>query len=176
MTIKQSGFNHERDIVNGKEEWLTPPAIIKALGKFDLDPCSPVPEMRPWNTAKKHYSIYDNGLMQPWSGRVWCNPPYGNQTEKWLERCCQHKNATALIFARTETKQFFQFIWGKATSICFIKGRISFFHVNGKKGGTSGSPSVLVTWDDKNANLLWDAVQHNQINGFFVDLRGGNTP
>lgn len=59
----------------GKDEWLTPPEIIKALGQFDLDPCAPV--VRPWDTAERHYSIKDNGLMLPWSGRVWCNPPYG---------------------------------------------------------------------------------------------------
>ena len=26
----------------GKDEWLTPLEIIRALGEFDLDPCSPV--------------------------------------------------------------------------------------------------------------------------------------
>jgi len=25
-----------------KDEWLTPPYIIKALGEFDLDPCAPI--------------------------------------------------------------------------------------------------------------------------------------
>jgi hypothetical protein len=39
----------------GKDEWLTPPEIIKSLGEFDLDPCSPI--NRPWDTAKNHYTI-----------------------------------------------------------------------------------------------------------------------
>lgn len=30
-----------------KDEWLTPPGIIKSLGEFDLDPCAPV--KRPWD-------------------------------------------------------------------------------------------------------------------------------
>ena len=42
------------------DEWLTPPEIIKALGPFDLDPCSPI--NRPWDTARKHYTIENNGL------------------------------------------------------------------------------------------------------------------
>ncbi|NCW30719.1 MAG: adenine methyltransferase, partial [Alphaproteobacteria bacterium] len=29
--------------------WLTPPAVIKALGEFDLDPCASLD--RPWDTA-----------------------------------------------------------------------------------------------------------------------------
>lgn len=33
---------------DGKDEWLTPPAIIKALGEFDLDPCAPVGWQTPW--------------------------------------------------------------------------------------------------------------------------------
>lgn len=53
-----------------KDEWLTPPEIIKALGPFDLDPCAPV--NRPWETAAKHYTVLDNGLTKPWHGRVWC--------------------------------------------------------------------------------------------------------
>ena len=170
----KSGFN-AHDKTEGKEEWLTPPEIIRALGDFDLDPCAPTPETRPWETAKAHYCIHDNGLIKPWHGRVWCNPPYGPKTGEWMGRCSAHKNVTALIFARTETRQFFDYIWGKATAVCFLKGRLSFYHVNGTKGGTAGAPSMLVTWDDNNANALWDAVQHGRLSGCFVDLRGGNT-
>ena len=89
----------------GKDEWLTPPWILQKLGKFDLDPCAP--KLRPWDTARHHYTIYDNGLLKQWEGRVWCNPPYGNQTEKWLSKCAGWGNAIVLIFARTETKMFF---------------------------------------------------------------------
>lgn len=34
---------HERNFKTGTNEWLTPLPIIKALGPFDLDPCSPGP-------------------------------------------------------------------------------------------------------------------------------------
>ena len=60
-----------------KDEWLTPPHILSALGKFDLDPCASV--ARPWGTAAVHYTREDNGLTKPWLGRVWCNPPYGRE-------------------------------------------------------------------------------------------------
>lgn len=46
----------------GKDEWLTPPEIVCALGQFTLDPCSPV--SRPWPTAKHHYSKKDDGLSK----------------------------------------------------------------------------------------------------------------
>ena len=91
--------------------WLTPPRIIESLGKFDLDPCSPLD--RPWDTAKKHYTIEDDGLMQPWKGRVWMNPPYGPPMPKWLEKLANHPGGgVALTFARTETNAFHEFVWG----------------------------------------------------------------
>lgn len=49
-------------------EWLTPPWLLDVLGPFDLDPCSPI--RRPWPTADMHYTAEDDGLSQPWHGRV----------------------------------------------------------------------------------------------------------
>jgi hypothetical protein len=150
---------------SGKDEWLTPPEIIKAVGPFDLDPCSPI--KRPWDTAITHYNELDNGLMLPWVGRVWCNPPYGKETGYWLEKCAMHDNAIVLIFARTETNSFFNYIWNKATAVLFIKGRLNFYHVNGKKGGTAGSPSVLVAYGEDNAIRLSNC----SIKGHYIKLR-----
>jgi hypothetical protein len=31
------------------------------------------------------YSVLVNGLRQPWSGRVWCNPPY-SEIEPWVRK------------------------------------------------------------------------------------------
>ena len=67
------------------------------------------------------YNVIDNGLNQRWQGRVWCNPPYGRETFKWLEKLANHKNGIALIFARTETRGFHEQIWEKANSIFFLK-------------------------------------------------------
>lgn len=136
-----------------KDEWLTPPHVIEALGAFDIDPCSPID--RPWPTAGKHYTIMDNGLAQPWHGRVWCNPPYGLEAAKWLARCADHGNAIALIFARTETRMFFDHVWPKAQGMLFLKGRLYFHHVCGTRAAAnSGAPSVLVAYGEQNAEIL----------------------
>ena len=151
-------------VKKSKQEWLTPPYIIKALGSFDLDPCSPT--KRPWDTAKQHFTRKDNGLKQVWKGRVWCNPPYDNAGE-WLEKCAKHENAIALIFARTETNAFFEQIWQKADAVLFIKGRLAFYHINGKQGESAGSPSVLVAYGKANANCL----EKCKIEGKFLRVR-----
>ena len=149
--MSESNFQHDR-IKEGKEEWLTPPEITTALGPFDLDPCSPV--NRPWPTAAQHFTILDNGLIRPWRGMVWCNPPYGPKTGEWLARCAEHNNCIALVFARTETQAFQRHVFEKATALLFLAGRISFFHVSGKKGGAAGAPSVLVAYGNEAATRL----------------------
>lgn len=147
--------SHER-ITTGKEEWLTDPKIIHALGQFDLDPCAPI--VRPWNMAKKHYTIEDDGLSKTWVGRVWNNPPYGKKTREWIKALAEHGNGIALIYARTETKIFFPYIWDYADSIFFFKGRLLFYNVDGtpctnKKTGKieyAGAPSCLVAYGKEN--------------------------
>jgi hypothetical protein len=147
------------------DEWLTPPEIIKDLGPFDLDPCSPI--HRPWDTAKEHYTVNDNGLLQAWTGFVWCNPPYGKYTARWLERMAMHGNGIALIFARTETDMFFKFVWDHATSILFIRGRLFFHRVNGERSkANSGAPSVLIAYGKK-ADMK---IRISQIDGKYMKL------
>ena len=160
---KGIGGHHSYDA--GKDEWLTPPEVIAALGRFDLDPCSPV--NRPWPTADRHFTIIDNGLQKPWIGRVWCNPPYGSAAADWLARCADHGDAVALIFARTETRMFFEHVWNKASALLFIEGRLHFHHVDGARAAAnSGAPSVLVAYGDRNIAPLRDCG----IPGAFVLL------
>ena len=149
-----------------KDEWLTPPAILSHLGEFDLDPCSPI--TRPWDIAKEHYNINDNGLRKEWFGRVFCNPPYGLQAEKWLKKCGDHRNCIALIFARTETKMFFNQVWRKAHSILFIKGRLYFHHSDGERAkANSGAPSVLISYNEANTDVL----KNCDIEGKLIQLK-----
>jgi hypothetical protein len=136
-----------------KDEWLTPRHVLAALGPFDLDPCAP--QVRPWDTAARHYTVMDNGLVQPWEGRVWCNPPYGLEAAQWLARCAAHGNAVALIFARTETRMFFDHVWPKAQGVLFLEGRLYFHHVCGRRASANaGAPSVLVAYGSANAECL----------------------
>lgn len=155
------GFAHDR--TTGKEEWLTPPHIISALGKFDLDPCAPA--KRPWPMAENHFTIHDNGLIRPWHGRVWCNPPYGDQTARWMQRMSEHGSGTALIFARTETATFFPWVWDTAHSFLFIKGRLRFYTTEGVEGGSAGAPSMLISFSSYDTERLKLALELGKIKG-----------
>jgi len=145
--------------------WLTPPHILAALGEFDLDPCSPL--NRPWDTAKHHYTVDDDGLIQPWFGRVWCNPPYGREMIPFLEKMVMHDGGgIVLIFARTETKAFFDYVWDRADAILFLKGRLQFHYPDGRKGESAGSPSVLIAYGRQEAEVLRTCG----LPGKFIDL------
>ena len=63
-------------------------------------------------------------------------------------------DAIALTFSRTETKLFQELIFKKAHSILFIKGRLSFHHVTGERGGTAGAPSCLISFNEVNSEIL----------------------
>jgi hypothetical protein len=113
--------------------WLTPKSLIDSLGTFDLDPCCP--QTMPWPTAKRmfHYPKND-GLVEPWEGRVWLNPPYGKEIENWLRKMADHRNGIALVPAKTEVRSwFFPFVWATADAVLFIKGRVHFCDESGKR-------------------------------------------
>jgi len=145
---------------NHQDEWLTPPEILDRLGKFDLDPCSPT--IRPWPTARFHFTRSDNGLEMPWFGRVWCNPPYsltGNrsQVEFWMQRMAAHGNGMALVNSNTETQWFFNYLWNAAHALLFFEGKIAFYNLNGTRGRTGWSGSVIAAYSANDAKILHGA-------------------
>ena len=108
---------HQRPHRGQTDVWLTPPEIIQALGPFDLDPCAAVDQ--PWSTAGKHYTKQDDGLAQDWDGFVWCNPPFGPEAAVWLDRLSTHGTGIGLTPARTETRWFVKYVWGRADAVLF---------------------------------------------------------
>jgi hypothetical protein len=50
----------------------------------------------PWVPADEHFTIEDDGLEQPWRGRVWMNPPYSRATP-WVRRFIEHGHGIALV-------------------------------------------------------------------------------
>ena len=162
----RKGIGGHQSAAMKNDEWLTPPEIIEALGEFDLDPCSPGAR-RPWDTAKEHYGVSDDGLTKPWNGRVWLNPPYGREAAAWLDRLAEHGNGIALIFARTETDMFFRHVWERADAILFLRGRLHFHFVTGERAkANSGAPSCLVAYG---LNNVW-ALDRLGLDGRLVIL------
>ena len=159
------GENQDAGSQQRQTRWLTPPSIVHALGEFDLDPCgAPGHQL-----AARTYLLEngDDGLRDPWFGRVWLNPPYGKEAEPFLAKLAEHGEGTALIFARTETGTWHNIIWPNATAILFMRGRVSFLHPDGTKAkANSGPPSCLVAFGLADAADL----RASGIPGKFIDL------
>lgn len=145
------------------DEWLTPEYIVRALGEFDLDPCAP--EVRPWDTATRHVTKTQDGLARAWTGRVWLNPPFGNQAIYWMIKLATHGNGIALLPARTETRLFFETVWDGADAILFLKGRPHFHYVDGTRArANSGAPICLISYGKENAETL----RNCELEGMFM--------
>lgn len=78
------------------DEWYTPNTIFNLLGlEFDLDVASPI-DNKGHVPADRKYTIHDDGLSQPWIGRVWMNPPY-SKPSPWVTKWLEHGNGIALL-------------------------------------------------------------------------------
>ncbi len=181
-----AGMGSHQSARSQTNTWFSPPAILDALGgagSFNLDPCSHLD--RPWPTAREHYTQEDDGLVLPWFGRVWLNPPYSIALiTKFLGRMALHNRGTALIFARTETDPFHRFVSGAASGLLFLRGRLH-FHVGrdtlieregqpplfipkgGRAPANGGAPSVLIAYGEEDRDILAAAP----IDGHFGPLR-----
>ena len=114
-----------RTIFKKNDDLQTPQFLIDALGPFDLDPCAGL------NTTigKQNYCIDrdEDGLTLPWTGFVYCNPPF-SQKEIWIEKMIAHNNGILILPERGSAPWFgplaqsvgYYFVMGK--KIDFVNG------------------------------------------------------
>jgi len=147
-------LNGHQQTVGKSCEWITPKWILEPLGEFDLDPSSPV--NRPFDTAKNHYTIVENGLKQKWFGRVWLNPPfYRYERDLWMHKMSNHGNGIMLIPASCETRAFANYVWGKCDGLLMLNKRPKFLTVDGRESSmNAGGTIALIAYGEKNLNIL----------------------
>lgn len=148
---------------NNSDDFLTPPAIVQSLGVFDLDPC--VSRYQEQMLATKNYRWPEqDGLILPWEGRVWCNPPYDRQSiPKWAKRFALHANGIMLVPARVHTR-WFQLVLHSADAILIPEGRILYWYQNKWRNAHVWSDAFLAIGKQ---NV--EALKHCITGGFFTD-------
>ena len=100
------------------DEWYTPRWIIDELGPFDLDPCAPPIEVRPYEIAPTAYTWDDDGLSREWYGTVWMNPPYSRVLLRgFCEKMVDHNNGIALLVNRQDNLLWQEVIFPSFQSI-----------------------------------------------------------
>ena len=132
------------------DNWATPKDFFDNLNEefhFTLDPCANEENHK----CDLFYTKEQDGLTKDWGGHVvFCNPPYGKEIADWVRYSyeqSQKPNTTVvmLIPARTDTRYFHDYIYGKA-EIRFIKGRLKF----GDATTAAPFPSMIVVYRKNN--------------------------
>jgi phage N-6-adenine-methyltransferase len=123
--------------------WATPQKFFDkydAVYRFTLDVCADKDNAK----CANFYTIEDNGLIQPWQGVCWMNPPYGREIGAWMKKAHESslKGATVvcLVPARTDTKWWHDY--AMHGQIEFIKGRLKF----GNAKNSAPFPSAIVVF------------------------------
>lgn len=138
------------------DNWATPQDFFDKLNEefhFTLDPCADEVNHK----CDQFFTREQDGLSQDWGGNVvFCNPPYGKEIADWVQYSYEQSkkpNTTVvmLIPARTDTRYFHDYIYGKA-EIRFIRGRLKF----GDATSAAPFPSMVVVYRNNNwlDNLL----------------------
>lgn len=113
-----------------KQTWETPQDFFNSLNdifNFNLDACAE------HETAKvgNYFTVEDDALIQDWRGIVWCNPPYGREQIKFIDKAFNESkkhNSTVvmLIPARPDTKVWHDVVFKNSSQVCFVRGRLKF--------------------------------------------------
>ena len=112
---------------------------------FTLDACASSDNAK----VDNYYTIEQNALLQDWNGVVWCNPPYGREQIKFIQKAHDESvkhgsTVVCLIPARPDTKVWQDLIFNHADQVCFIKGRLKF----GNSKDAAPFPSALIVFGD----------------------------
>jgi phage N-6-adenine-methyltransferase len=140
----------------------TDPAFIASLeerfGKFTLDVAA-----SPHNAkAPTFYTRADDGLAQPWAGRVWCNPPYSD-CGAWIRKAWQewqyaHPKLIVMLLPANRVEQGWWQDWveprrdrtGSPLRVEFLRGRMRFDRPDwtpGPKGDRPPFGCCLLVWE-----------------------------
>lgn len=159
-----------RHIISQSQSWGTPKKYVDAIklffnGEIDLDPCSNEYSIVKANTE---YMLPEkDGLEESWNfSRIYVNPPYGRcrksktSIKDWLEKCSDahyryKSEVIALIPVATNTSHWKQFVFSKASFICFLYDTRLRFLENGEDTG-KGAPMAccLVYWGNRKQDFF----------------------
>lgn len=144
--------------IERKTTWCTPPELVEAArtalgGTIDLDPCS-----NPHSTvgATTEFLLpHNNGLTDEWAGNtIFVNPPYGRDKEAgtslidWFKKIKEAADRGAeivvLVPVSPNTRHWKDYVFGKATAICFLSAPRLKFYINGERD-PKGAPMACAT-------------------------------
>jgi ParB family transcriptional regulator, chromosome partitioning protein len=160
----------------GSVEWYTPRSYLErarqVMGDFDLDPASSAVAQEQVR-AKSYFTVGDDGLSQPWNGRVWCNPPYceaGKFVAKLIDEFSAGRISQAVLLVNSYTDtRWFHDAAAACAAICFTKGRIYFERPDGERLEQPAYGSAFIYFGEHVGRFRG---AFGEVGGIFVRLGG----
>ena len=142
--------------------WCTPPKYVEAVkkvfgGTIQLDPCS-----NRWSVvgAETEFTLpQSDGLAEEWNYKtIYVNPPYGADRERkttiknWMYKCVSshkyfHSEILALIPVAANTRHWKEYIWSRATAVCFLYDtRLKFLENGNGEGKGAPMACAMIYW------------------------------
>ncbi len=158
-------------------EWYTPTPFVEAarsvMGGIDLDPASHA-EANERVKATRFFTAEDDGLVQPWRGRIFLNPPGGLVAGFWLklvnERLMARVDQAIWIGYSLEQLQTLQQVEAMFTPLhfplCVTAKRIAFVENAAKREARQAKLRALGKTPNKNSS-----PSHSN----YIAYMGGNT-
>jgi len=172
-----------RTVHSQSVDWCTPRKYVDAVkrvfgGRISLDPCA-----NQWSIvgAETEYSLPErDGLAESWNfPTIYVNPPYGadklrrTTIKHWLYRCAHaHKHygseVLALVPVATNTSHWKEYVWGRATAVCFLYDTRLRFLVEGQDEGKGAPMACAMIYWNRNIDVFGDVFDEY---GAVVDLQ-----
>lgn len=172
-----------RTVNTSSQEWGTPAKYVEAVkrvlgGGIDLDPCSN--EFSIVGATEEYSLPQHDGLKESWDyPRIFVNPPYGIDKERgtsikhWLYRCANARRnheseVVALVPVATNTGHWKNYVFGRATAVCFLYDTRLRFLVDGRDEGKGAPMSCAMIYWGRNYDRFFDVFIRY---GAVLDLR-----
>lgn len=96
------------------------------------------------------YDAASDGLAKRWRSVSWCNPPYGRDVGRWVDKAISENRdgvrSILLLAARTDTRWWHRAMH-EAHEICFLRGRVRFVGAQ----APAPFPSALILFGGRGA-------------------------
>lgn len=172
-----------RSVNTMSQSWGTPPKYVRAVkavfdGIIDLDPCSNEYSIV---KAETEYALPEkDGLHETWDfSTIFVNPPYGIDKNRrttikhWLAKCADShvkygSEVLALVPIAANTAHWKNYVFTKATAICFLYDTRLKFLENGQDTGKGAPMACSMIYWGTNYEKFYDVfIEHGAV----VDIR-----
>lgn len=137
---------HEGMFTSERLDWETPQAFFDLVNEefnFTLGAAATPANAK----CEAFWSEAEDALVQRWDGVVWCNPPYGRQIGRWIEKGFDEaqlgSTVVMLIPARTDTAYWHDVVM-RAAEVRLIRGRLVFGR--GEAASNAPFPCALIVF------------------------------